>query len=45
MEGEVCVTIGQEQLTLREGDLAIFPKGTDTHWDIHRPVKKHYRLG
>jgi len=44
LEGEVTVTAGGEQATIRAGDLAVFPAGMDCVWDIHLPVRKHYIL-
>ena len=46
LEGSVMVT--QEDgapVELSAGDLVIFPTGLSCHWDVCKPVRKHYRLG
>jgi hypothetical protein len=46
LEGEVVVTPeGGEPVTLRKGDLVIFPEGMRCTWDIRAPIRKHYDLG
>ena len=48
IEGEVTVTAGlghaenESPITLRKGDLATFPAGTETIWTVTKPVKKYY---
>lgn len=45
LAGEVTVTPAQgEPVTLRAGDLAVFPKGLQCTWKITQPVRKHYRF-
>jgi len=46
LEGEVeVVPDGGEPVLIRAGDLATFPAGLSCTWKVHRPVRKHYRLG
>lgn len=45
LEGEVFVTIiGQEPVLIRAHDLVTFPAGMQCHWDIRKPVRKHYHF-
>jgi len=53
-EKEVCyltegrVTVEPESgepVTFGAGDLVTFPAGMNCTWEIHEPVRKHYRLG
>ena len=46
LEGTVKVTPSQgEPVSLRTGDLAVFPQGMDCTWEITSPIRKHYRFG
>jgi hypothetical protein len=46
LAGEVVVTPeGGDPITLRKGDLVVFPAGLRCTWDIKAPVRKHYELG
>ena len=46
LEGEVTVTPESgESVNLGLGDLVVFPAGMDCRWDIHKAVRKHYRVG
>lgn len=46
LDGEVIVTPdGGEPITLRRGDLAIFPRGLSCTWKITKAVEKHYDFG
>lgn len=46
LTGEVVVTPeGGEPVTLRRGDLVVFPAGVQCTWEIRSPVRKHYRFG
>lgn len=46
LAGEVVVTPqGGEAVTLRAGDLAVFPAGLSCTWDVRQPIRKHYRFG
>jgi hypothetical protein len=31
-------------VTLQAGDLATFPAGLSCTWDVHAPLRKHYRF-
>ena len=43
LEGEVTVTPeGGEPVTMGKGDLVTFPAGMSCHWEIVKPVRKHY---
>ncbi len=43
LEGEVTVTPdGGEPVTMGKGDLVTFPMGMSCHWNITKPVRKHY---
>jgi hypothetical protein len=45
LEGEVTVTPdGGDSVAIRAGDLVTFPDGMSCHWNIHRDVRKHYRI-
>lgn len=45
LAGEVTVTPVQgEPVTIKAGDLAVFPKGLQCTWKITQPVRKHYRF-
>lgn len=46
LDGEVTVTTEDgEQVRFGAGDLVTFPQGLRCTWDIHKPVRKHYRMG
>jgi hypothetical protein len=46
LAGEVVVTPeGGEPVTLRKGDLVVFPAGLRCTWEIRAPVRKHYQFG
>ena len=45
LEGEVTVKTDQGSASLKPGDLVTFPKGLACTWQVHKPVRKHYRFG
>lgn len=45
LEGVVTVAAGDEKVTIRAGDLVVFPEGLDCTWAVTSPVKKHYKFG
>lgn len=46
LEGEVVVTPdGGAPVTVKAGDLAVFPAGMSCVWDVRAPIRKHYRFG
>lgn len=46
LEGEVTVTPADEDpVTLKTGDLVIFPAGMSCTWRIDVAVRKHYSFG
>ncbi|MBN2202039.1 cupin domain-containing protein [bacterium] len=46
LEGDVTVTPQcGDPVRIGEGDLVTFPEGLDCTWDVHKPVRKHYRFG
>ncbi len=45
LEGEVTVKTEGEEVTIREGDLAVFPEELSCTWEVTRPLRKHYRFG
>ena len=46
LEGRVTVTPeGGEPVTIGAGDLVTFPAGLSCTWDVHEPIRKHYRFG
>ena len=46
LEGDVTVTPeGGEPVRFGAGDLVTFASGLSCHWDVHQPVRKHYRFG
>ena len=45
LEGEVTVKTDQGSANLKPGDLVTFPKGLACTWQVHKPVRKHYRFG
>ena len=46
LEGDVSVTPdGGEPVRFGSGDLVVFDAGLSCTWDVHAPVRKHYRFG
>ncbi|MFM9100243.1 MAG: cupin domain-containing protein, partial [Cyanobium sp.] len=46
LEGDVSVTPdGGEPVRFGAGDLVVFDAGLHCTWDVHAPVRKHYRFG
>jgi uncharacterized protein len=46
LEGDVTVTPdGGEPVRFRAGDLVVFGAGLRCTWEVHAPVRKHYRFG
>lgn len=46
LEGEFTVIPdGGEPMTFGPGDLVTFPAGMSCTWEVHAPIRKHYRLG
>ena len=46
LAGDVTVTPeGGEHVRFGAGDLVTFAAGLSCHWDVHQPVRKHYRFG
>jgi uncharacterized cupin superfamily protein len=46
LEGDVTVTPeGGEPVRFAAGDLVVFAAGLSCSWDVHVPVRKHYRFG
>ncbi len=45
LEGQVTVTPdGGESIKFGLADLVVFPSGVNYRWDVHKAVRKHYRL-
>lgn len=45
LEGKVTVeSQSGEKVEFGKGDFVRFPKGLSCVWEIHEPVKKHYRF-
>jgi uncharacterized cupin superfamily protein len=43
LEGEIIVTpVGGEPVRILPGDLVIFHEGLDSHWEVVKPLRKHY---
>ena len=43
VEGEEIVTpLGEEPVTISEGDMVTFPKGMKCRWKIIEAIEKHY---
>lgn len=43
LEGEIIVTpAGGEPVRILPGDLVVFPEGMDSHWEVVKPLRKHY---
>jgi uncharacterized cupin superfamily protein len=46
LEGDVSVTPeGGEPVRFGAGDLVVFAAGLSCTWEVHAPVRKHYRFG
>ena len=46
LEGGVVVTPESgDSVRFRAGDCVVFPAGLSCHWQVLRPVRKHYRFG
>eukprot|EP01106_Pelomyxa_sp_JSP_P010304 TRINITY_DN27514_c0_g1_i1.p1 TRINITY_DN27514_c0_g1~~TRINITY_DN27514_c0_g1_i1.p1 ORF type:complete len:102 (-),score=42.35 TRINITY_DN27514_c0_g1_i1:144-413(-) len=46
LEGEVVVTPdGGAPVTIKAGDLVVFPGGMSCTWDVKKPIRKHYSFG
>ncbi len=46
LEGDVTVTTdGGQPVRFGTGDLVVFEAGLSCTWDVHAPVRKHYRFG
>ena len=46
IEGEAIITpVGQEPVTITEGDMVTFPKGMKCTWEITEAIEKHYSFG
>lgn len=46
LAGDVTVTPeGGAPVRFGAGDFVTFPAGMECTWDIHAPVRKHYRFG
>ena len=46
LEGEIIVTpVGGESVRIVPGDLVVFPEGLDSHWEVVKPLRKHYKHG
>jgi len=46
LEGEIIVTpVGGEPVRIVPGDLVVFPEGLDSHWEVVKPLRKHYKHG
>jgi uncharacterized cupin superfamily protein len=45
LEGKVVVTPdGAKPVTIKAGDLAVFPAGMSCQWNVLQSVRKHYRF-
>ena len=45
LEGEVTIPPdGGAPVSMGQGDLVTFPKGMSCHWNIVKPVRKHYKI-
>jgi uncharacterized protein len=43
LEGEILVTPeGGEAVRIIPGDLVVFPEGLNSHWQVVKPLRKHY---
>jgi uncharacterized cupin superfamily protein len=44
LEGRVTVEAEGQKVTFGAGDFVTFPAGLTCVWEIHEPVRKHYKL-
>ena len=44
LEGEVTVITSEKSVHLSTGDYVEFPKGLACQWEIHKPLRKHYKF-
>ena len=44
LEGRVTVSDGNDSVNFASGDYVVFPDGLECNWQIHEPVKKHYKF-
>lgn len=43
LEGEIIVTpVGGEPVRIVPNDLVVFHAGLDSHWQVVKPLRKHY---
>ena len=43
LEGEIIVTpVGGEPVRILTHDLVVFHAGLDSHWEVVKPLRKHY---
>lgn len=43
LEGEILVTPeGGQPVRILPGDLVVFPEGLNSHWQVVKPLRKHY---
>jgi uncharacterized cupin superfamily protein len=43
LEGEIIVTpVGGEPVRIVPGDYVEFKEGLDSHWEVVKPLRKHY---
>lgn len=45
LEGRVTVDTAEGSVFFGPGDLVVFPVGLDCIWNVHEPIRKHYRFG
>ena len=45
LEGKVTVKTDEGDITVGKGDFVVFPQGLKCVWEVHEPVKKHYKFG
>ncbi|MEW6711148.1 MAG: cupin domain-containing protein [Candidatus Riflebacteria bacterium] len=46
LEGDITVTPdGGKPVSIKPGDLVVFPAGMSCEWKISTPVRKHYQFG
>ena len=45
IEGEVDVKTDTGEVTIKAGDVVVFPKGLKCIWDVKKPIKKVYKFG
>ena len=44
IEGEAIVKTDEEEVSFKQGDFVIFPKGLSCVWEIKNKIKKHYKF-